>query len=319
MCQIFKPQIQNHSIQWCLTTLIGPDAEDFLQRLSTVHISSLSVNRGTPGCFLNSQGKFRVFFTLWNFGNHEYAFEFDAGKSGKWKNELFSFFDQYTFGEKVELLDLTTKMETLWLFLEDLNPKEHFWLESFSSEQMSTTLESGIRLLNHGVKDYGRFWITAWGEAEKLKLWQEEQLKDCKNLTFETLESWRIQEVRPKVDSEITENTTPLDLGLIDSISQQKGCYPGQEVIERILALGSPPKRLVRIDGTGEVPQLGDLVLNQAQSPIELGEVTSATGDTKHFSVLALIKKIHAKEGLTVKFSKASVSDGAILKIAPYA
>lgn len=320
MCQIFKPEIQNHSIQWCWTTLTGPDAEDFLQRLSTVNMNSLSVGKGSPGCFLNSQGKFRAFFTLWNFGQGEFAFEFNAGKSGKWRNELHSFFDQYTFGEKIELLDLTPKMDHFWLFLENLDLERYPWLKNLTSEHTSIVVEPGIRVSNHGIKDYGRFWITGWGESEKLKKWQEEQLKDAEELTFEVLEGWRIQAARPQMGSEINENTTPLDVGLIDSISQQKGCYPGQEVIERIIALGSPPKRLVRIDGTGDVPTPGELVLNQAQPPIEVGEVTSSIARSpREFSALALVKKIHTKEGLRVQFSKALSSHGAILKIAPYA
>ena len=43
--------------------------------------------------------------------------------------------------------------------------------------------------------------------------------------------------------------------GLYDGVAQNKGCYPGQEVIERLITQGAPPRRLVRFraaaDGAG--------------------------------------------------------------------
>ena len=46
---------------------------------------------------------------------------------------------------------------------------------------------------------------------------------------------------------ELLESFTPLDVGCMGGIVQQKGCYPGQEVIERTIALGRPAKKLVSV------------------------------------------------------------------------
>jgi folate-binding Fe-S cluster repair protein YgfZ len=39
----------------------------------------------------------------------------------------------------------------------------------------------------------------------------------------------------------------PLELGLYDGIAENKGCYPGQETVERLITQGAPPRRLVRV------------------------------------------------------------------------
>lgn len=46
--------------------------------------------------------------------------------------------------------------------------------------------------------------------------------------------------------TEYSPDITPLDVGLA-GVTEGKGCYPGQEVIERTLALGRPARRLVQV------------------------------------------------------------------------
>lgn len=56
----------------------------------------------------------------------------------------------------------------------------------------------------------------------------------------------RIKARIPKFGNEFVSNgeTNPLEVNLESAIHDQKGCYPGQEVIEKIIAIGSPAKKL---------------------------------------------------------------------------
>lgn len=74
--------------------MVGPDARDFLHRLSTVDARGLEPGQGKPGFFLNPQGKIRAYFNLWCYGAEEFAFEFAAGETGRWKQELLALIDQ---------------------------------------------------------------------------------------------------------------------------------------------------------------------------------------------------------------------------------
>jgi folate-binding protein YgfZ len=316
MNQIYFPAKDSPALSWSWATLIGPDAKDFLHRLTTVHVKALKVGEGMNGCFLTSQGKLRAYFYLWHFGPDEYAFEFDAGNNQLWKTELFSTIDQFTFGEKMALTDITA-MDCCWIFpdLRDLSRLSNPILKA----GQTVAIEEEVRLCHHGALDFGRPWITAWGRPARLAQWIEQVWSDAKQLDSTQLEAWRMDSIRPRTDLELTQNVMPLEIGLRDAIADNKGCYPGQEVIEKIIALGSPPKRLVNISGQGSPPKVGSTIVNLAEPPVEVGQVTSCLPTETGFTALGLVKKIHAKERLEVRFSDSPGSEGVIVKIAPYA
>lgn len=360
--QIYFPTLENGSISWNWVTLTGPDAKDFLQRLTTVHLRQMDPGAGAPGCFLTAQGKIRSYFHLWNPQKDQYAFEFDAGSSGKWKTDLLTIIDQYTFGEKITLEDLTPTLKCAWIFPDQSHLERlglNFPIRAEGEAQLGQMIESSldaasnaahaasganlahfkgtpsnaagaetIKICNHGSVNFGRIWLTVWGTPTGLDRWISKNFPkpeaDLKPLTFAELESWRIQAVQPRMDSEITEAAVPLEIGLRTAIADNKGCYPGQEVIEKIVALGSPARRLVRIEGTGTPPQVGDRV--QAIDPTthvagaEIGTITTSDlSPTAKFAVLALIRKTHAKEGIEVGFLNHPQIRGTVTKIAPHA
>jgi folate-binding protein YgfZ len=319
--KIYQPSISGSPIHWSWVSLTGSDAKDFLHRLTTSNLKSLNLGQGAPGCFLTPQGKIRATFQLWNYAQNEYAFEFDAGLSQKWKADLLALIDQLTFGEKITLTDVTG-LDSRWFFFE---PDElQSTLEKMGPARLSpgetVAIDEEIRICHQGNSQFGRPWITAWGRPARLNQWIETTLGNPETATFMEIDSWRIQAVRPRADYEILpEAVMPLEVGLKENIAENKGCYPGQEVIEKIIALGSPPRRLVRIDGTGPAPQLSDKIHSLSEPPAEVGQVTSITESENGFSALAIVKKIYAKEELKVRFSNPSQSEGVIMKIAPYA
>ncbi len=302
-------------IQWNWVSLTGPDVRDFLHRVTSADVRNLEEGSGTRGCFLNPQGRIRAYFTLWNYGPEDFAFEFDSGVSGKWKKELFAAIDQYTFAEKMTLTDLTPlsaepKLECRWIFGENLD------IPALGTR----AIEDEIRLCHQGSLDFGRPWITAWGRGPRLNQWLERRLPDHIRVGPEHLDAWRIEAVRPWIDLEITDATSPLEVGLVDAVANQKGCYPGQEVIEKVISLGAPARRLGLIEleaPASENLRSGSKLFNLADAPIEVGEITSVTRSASTFRALAIIRKIHAKEGLEVKLEDNA--RGKLARIAPYA
>lgn len=89
----------------------------------------------------------------------------------------------------------------------------------------------------------------------------------------------------PAMGAEITDATIPAELGDVArlAVSFTKGCYPGQELVERMESRGSSaPRVLRRISAGGAAP--GDpLVADGA----EVGVVTSVAGE----AALALVKR----------------------------
>jgi folate-binding protein YgfZ len=310
--KLYRPE------HWNWVTLSGADAKDFLHRLTTVNVKFLRTDQGSSGCFLTPQGKIRAYFTLWNTGPDRFTFEFDGGTDEHWKTELFTLIDQYTFGEKLTLTDETSHLDSRWLFLEEEDGKTIMprGMESLQAGQ-TRILENQIRVCHHGLNDFGQPWLTLWGKD--LPSWISAHLSNAHPIDLLELEKKRIRALRPKIDVEILLTSSPLELGLTDAIASNKGCYPGQEVIEKIMALGSPAKRLAQIEGQGSPPRVGEMIFTDAQPPLEIGQVTSVTSSGEAYMALGLIKKIHAKEGLAIRFSEKNEVQGAIIKIAPYA
>ncbi len=319
MAQIFYPSSENSPIHWSWVTLIGSDAQDFLHRVTTVNTKSMQIGQGASGCFLTPQGKIRVYFTLWHLNSGSYAFEFDAGTHLKWKTDLLSAIDQYTFSEKMNLAEPSDALECVWIFPDSPDSRtiaapESLPLSQLNSDSMMVQVEE-MRVLRHTLLDYGRTWLTAWGHPDRLRPWVKRILPQAKTLSYREIETWRVESLRPRVDSEITEATLPLEIGLRDAIAENKGCYPGQEVIEKIIALGSPSRRLVQMTGTGLAPQPGDLIYALTHPTTLVGQVTSMihshpeknTEGTENFMALGLIKKMHAKVGLQVEFGSPTL------------
>lgn len=296
-------------LQWSWLNIQGPDASDFLHRLTTVNVKAMKPGDGAPGFFLSPQGKIRGFFTLWTVQAADFVLEFDAGQAGKWKTELLSVIDQFHFGEKFTLTEVTD-LQCTWIFD-----------QTFSLGANKTAVDSnGARLFHHGSADFGRPWISAWGTAQQLEaLLGSNDLGGAKDsTTYHQIEQWRIHSARPAVDHELSENSNPLEVGLHEAIAGNKGCYPGQEVIEKIISLGSPARRLVKIVGQGPAPSVGEQIRTADAAHAEVGQVTSVAQTEQGFELLTLVRKNHAKEGLEVTFSANPETRAKLVQIAPY-
>jgi folate-binding protein YgfZ len=307
--QVFQPSSEGlFPTAWTLISLAGPDSQDFLHRLSTVDVKRLAVGHGALGCFLTQQGKFRAHFRLWRMASDECWFEFASGRDHRWKTQILEWIDQFTFGEKMKVGDPTDGMSCLWFFPESA--------ERFADLRAGETAEVPDmgRLFYHGESYYGRPWFSLWGSPSVCAAWAAKYPL----VSERELEQWRIQQGSSKVDLEISDQSSPLEVGLRASIADQKGCYPGQEVIEKVISLGSPARRLVRIEGTGALPQLGDSILNFAEPPMEIGFVTSLVqiGDTSsQFAGLGLVKKSYVKARDKIHFASAPGTEGVMIQI----
>lgn len=109
----------------------------------------------------------------------------------------------------------------------------------------------------------------------------------------------RIQSMIPKFGQEFLPNgeTNPLEINLSNAIHDQKGCYPGQEVIEKIISMGSSPKKLCLV-------QLMEKNLHPDKIPLDLdyGKLTSFEFPFG----LAIVRKTHTHVGTILKGGASS-------------
>jgi folate-binding protein YgfZ len=131
-------------------------------------------------------------------------------------------------------------------------------------------------------------------------------------------ESRRIAAGIPLWGAELTEAVLPDEAGLRERgfISENKGCYLGQEIVARIKTYGHVNRLLVRLGVTGGVPRAGERIFFEGE---ECGVITSATagGAPGGAVALAYVKRDRAAAGTALTVSSlagtlsASVAPGA--------
>jgi len=109
--------------------------------------------------------------------------------------------------------------------------------------------------------------------------------------TDEDFEAFRVEHYHPKFGKDFTSSTLPQETGLTYALHFNKGCYLGQEIVERIRSRGHVNRVLVGLKaGSGtELPVGARVQLNGE----EIGKVTS--GSCSH--AIAMVRVIGAKPG----------------------
>ncbi|WP_238154230.1 YgfZ/GcvT domain-containing protein [Synechococcus elongatus] len=115
-----------------------------------------------------------------------------------------------------------------------------------------------------------------------------------------TVEQWerlRIQQGRPAVDRELTEEYNPLEAGLWQTLSFDKGCYIGQETIARLNTYKGVKQRLYGLALTTLPSQLPAPLLLEGE---KVGVLTSAIATATGAIGLGYLRTKAGGAGLTV-------------------
>jgi folate-binding protein YgfZ len=89
----------------------------------------------------------------------------------------------------------------------------------------------------------------------------------------DALEMFRLAAGIPRYGADITERYLPQETDQPQALNFQKGCYIGQEIVERIHARGMIHRKLTGFVVEGAVPTAGAKIEAEGK---EVGEVTSA-------------------------------------------
>lgn len=101
------------------------------------------------------------------------------------------------------------------------------------------------------------------------------------------VEHARISAGLPRHGHEVRPEFHPFEVGLMRDVHLDKGCYPGQEVLQRLVTYDSVRRRFVRVAGVGSTPKApADLWREGAL----VGRLTSAAADGSGWIGLATLK-----------------------------
>lgn len=224
---------------------------------------------------------------------------------------LLQWLDRYIFfADKVQLTDVTNETATLSLI-------------GRGSDAIMEKLGAGAIIgqphANHQLVDGGVIVAVGSGlaspgytlilpVAQKQKLWSQILELGAMELSDRAWEVLRILQGRPAPDAELTDDYNPLEVGLWQTISFNKGCYIGQETIARLNTYKGVKQNLWGIKLSA--PTEPGAVITVGEEKI--GKLTSYTETADGYFGLGYIRTKAGGAGLKVQVGD---SEGEIVQI----
>ena len=86
-----------------LYRLSGPDAADYLHRMTTANINALHAGQSTPGLFLTAQGRIKCMFTLHRVAEQEFCVEFETPE--RFAINFDALIEEFRFAEGISSIE----------------------------------------------------------------------------------------------------------------------------------------------------------------------------------------------------------------------
>jgi folate-binding protein YgfZ len=290
--------------------LKGRDHAKLLQRLVSNDVKKLTPGQGTYATLLNAQGHIVVDLRL-------YCAEdcFFADVEADLRDKAIQSFRRFIIADQVELepLDLFALAfqgprakglleKTLHIDLPAMNEFDHFATNyaGFPARvvRASSTGEEGYEVWTNAA-GMEAVWGAACGQAPTY---------DMLACGVEALESLRIEAGIPRYGSELGEDVIPLEAGLLNALSFNKGCYIGQEIVERARSRGHVNWKLTGlIFDSSEIPVVG---LKAVVAGREVAEITSACISPTLGKAIALgyVRREFNEPGSTLTFTPGATA-----------
>lgn len=225
----------------------GPDAATFLQSQLSQELRPLAIGESAWSFLLQPTGKIDVLLRIWRDGEESFVLDTDAGYGATMVARL----NRFKIRVKAELVELP-------------------WSCIAVRGDGASTAEG----------------LVSWGDGRDVLAAVPSAPAIAEPGSADDLLAARIDAAWPAMGSEIVPGETiPGETGIVDvAVNFKKGCYPGQELVERMDSRGAtPPKSLQRVSVAAGTAA-GDAYMLDGAS---VGVVTSVCGT----AALAVVKR----------------------------
>ena len=257
----------------------GEDRKRLLHAMTTNHVQGLEPGQGLYAFFLNAQGRVLADAVILCAADHLLI-----STEPETRQRIFEHIDRFIIADDVTLEDITEsscefavegpaageRLASLGAPLPEAAYGFVAW-NNVTVVRASSTGEPGFRLI-------APLEEKAQLQAQLAVIATEASPQDV--LTV------RLEHGLPRYGDDITERYIAHETGQMQALHFQKGCYLGQEIVERVRSRGLVNRQLTAVSISGEaIPARGDKVLNGEK---EVGEVTSAAWSPAANAVRAL-------------------------------
>jgi folate-binding protein YgfZ len=251
--------------------VLGEDRARLLHAMTTQDVQSLTPGHGSYAFFLNAQGRILGDVNVFCL---EDSFLLDTEPETRQK--LFDHIDRYIIADDVTLEDVTGEIATIAIegpqaaaILGRLGapvPEADYATRTWADMTVARVSLTGAA---------GGFFVFL-NPAKRGNLIAALDAEGIAEATPDDARTVRIEHGRPRYGEEITERYLVQETAQLQAVHFSKGCYLGQEIVERVRSRAQIHRVLRRVEiEISEPPAVGSK-LKSADGQADAGEIASA-------------------------------------------
>ena len=250
----------------------GSDRVRWLNGMISNNVRDLAPGHGVYAFLLNAQGRIQADLYAFNRGE---SLLVDTEQSQREK--VLQLFDHYIIADDVEVADISAQLTALGLTgpqSREIMQKAGIAVPDRSYLQFADVTWRGlaITVVHSGeeAKESWQVWISPDHVAKLRDALIEARAKPTGTAA---LNLFRISRGIPQFGIDIRDRDLPQETGQMGALSFTKGCYLGQEIVERIRSRGAVHRQFAAFSVEGPLPEPGSKMEAEGK---EVGEVTSS-------------------------------------------
>jgi folate-binding protein YgfZ len=270
-----------YDLSWrAKVAVTGSDRVRWLNGMATNNVRDLAPGHGVYAFLLNAQGRIQADLYVFQQGE---SLLVDTER--RQREKVLQLFDRYIIADDVEIADVSDKLAALGLTgPESRNVLERAGIavpDLASLELCSPKCDCACGCLQctlvRGDDSAGASY-QIWLAPDKLKsTWDALVAAGATPVGADALELWRISFGIPQFGVDIRERDLPQETGQTRALNFTKGCYLGQEIVERIRSRGAVHRQFTAFVVEGTLPEAGAKILTgENKDEKEVGEITSS-------------------------------------------
>jgi len=274
-------------------SLTGGDRVRWLNGMVTNNVRDLALSRGVYAFLLNPQGHILGDLYAYNRGD-SITVDTDASQVEK----MLATFDHYIIMDDVEVKNVSEQTTALGV----AGPKAEAVLKAVGVTLPTAELQlqayswdgAECTVVRSDAPQFPAYEV--WIAPPKVKvLWEALIAAGATAVGSEALEMNRIVAGVPRFGVDIRERDLPQETEQARALNFNKGCYVGQEIVERIRSRGAVHRKFTGFVADAAVVPASKVVAGEK----EVGEITSATsvllaGTERHIAIGYIRREVGA-------------------------
>ena len=252
--------------------LSGEDRVRWLNGMVTNNVRDLAAGHGVYSFLLSAQGRIQGDLVAYN--RSDYLLVTTDREQAP---TIAAIFDRYIIMDDVEVADVSDKLRAVGIAgakAAEVLSRAGIEVAQVVAGQVIDTVWNGIGISAARSAQPQMDNYEIWFSAENAdKVWAALLNTGATPVGSEALELYRIVRGIPRFGVDLRERDLPQETGQQYALNFAKGCYIGQEIVERIHSRGNVHRVFAGLELHGEPPQPGTKVLANDK---DVGEITSA-------------------------------------------